>query len=264
MAKLTRVTGKVFGGSAPLNEIGQFGSALAGNPTNTQDVATIQALDAYSKGWGSAVITSRQFPPIEEVTGVLKTISYQACYMLQEGIPAYDVNTEYSNTSVVKYVNNGNVTLYLSLIDNNIGNPVTDTSSWQPLLNTSVYADTSLSNLDATGEAHFADPSLSNLNVTGNSKIVNACAPDWANAVEKSINTTYTAKSNGYFITSGYAAGRNFSMIIYVNSVERMWVGFHGGGGSSYTIPLVCPISKGDTYSVSWANSAYFLPIKGV
>ena len=32
---LTRVTGKVFGGEAPLEEIGQFGSALAGTKLNT-------------------------------------------------------------------------------------------------------------------------------------------------------------------------------------------------------------------------------------
>ena len=63
MAKLARVKGKVFAGSAPLNEIGQFGSALAGTPTNTQDVATIQALSAYDEGWNSAVITSRNYPP---------------------------------------------------------------------------------------------------------------------------------------------------------------------------------------------------------
>lgn len=132
MAKLTRVTGKVFGGSAPLDEIGQFGSALAGNPTNTQDVATIQALDAYSKGWGSAVISSRQFPPIEEVTGALKTISYQGCYLLQEGIPEYDIDTEYSNTSIVKSINNGITTLYVSLANGNKGNALSNATYWKP------------------------------------------------------------------------------------------------------------------------------------
>lgn len=130
MTKLQRVTGKVFGGSAPLNQIGQFGSALAGNPTNTQDVATIQALSAYSNGWGSGVVTSRNFPPIEEVTGVLKTISYQACYLLQEGIPEYDINTEYSNTSIVKSISGNELIFYISLADNNIGNSLTDTNYW--------------------------------------------------------------------------------------------------------------------------------------
>lgn len=130
MAKLQRVTGKVFGGTAPLDEIGQFGSAKAGTPTNTQDVATIQALEAYSNGWGSAIVTSRNFPPIEEVTGVLKTISYQTCYLLQEGIPEYDINTVYDNTSIVKSISGNELSFYISLQSNNVGNALSNTAYW--------------------------------------------------------------------------------------------------------------------------------------
>lgn len=130
MAKLTRVTAKLFGGSAPLSEIGQFGSALAGTPTNTQDVATIQALSAYDKGWGSAVISSRQFPPIEEVNGVLKTLSYQNCYLLQEGVPEYDASTEYSNTAIVKSISGNELIFYISLKNGNIGKSLSDTNYW--------------------------------------------------------------------------------------------------------------------------------------
>ena len=130
MAKLTRVTGKVFANDAPLAQIGQFGSALSGTPYNTQDVATIQNLKAYLNGWQSAVITSRNFPPIEEVNGVLKTISYQACYLLQEGIPEYDINTEYSNTSIVKSISGNELSFYISLQNKNIGHPLTDTNYW--------------------------------------------------------------------------------------------------------------------------------------
>lgn len=130
MAKLPRVTAKVFGGSAPLSEIGQFGSAKAGTPNNTQDVATIQALSAYDNGWGSAVVTSKNFPPMEEVTGVLKTISYQTCYLLQEGVPEYDINTEYSNTSIVKSTSGSNLSFYLSLQNGNVGHALSDTDYW--------------------------------------------------------------------------------------------------------------------------------------
>lgn len=129
---LTRVTGKVFGGSAPLDEIGQFGSALAGTKLNTQDVATIQALEAYSQGWGSAVISSRNFPPIEEVTGVLKTISYQACYSLQAGVPTYDIGTDYGVGDIVKVVSGSTLTFYISQQTPNIGQSLSDTAYWQP------------------------------------------------------------------------------------------------------------------------------------
>lgn len=129
---LTRVTGKVFGGEAPLEEIGQFGSALAGTKLNTQDVATIQALEAYSQGWGSAVITSRNFPPMEEVTGVLKTISYQACYSLQAGVPVYDIATDYGVGDIVKVASGSTLTFYVSQTTPNIGQSLSDTTYWKP------------------------------------------------------------------------------------------------------------------------------------
>lgn len=131
MAILTRVTGKVFGGNAPLSEIGIFGSAKAQNPTNNQDVATIQSLPAYLLGWGSGVVSGDNFPPMEEVTGVLKTISYQACYLLQEGCPVYDASTEYSNTSIVKNVSGSVLQFYISKQNGNIGHALTDTDWWQ-------------------------------------------------------------------------------------------------------------------------------------
>lgn len=128
---LTRVTGKVFGGSAQPEDIGVFGSAKAGNPTNSQDVATIQAGTAYDNGWADGVVSSENFPPMEEVTGVLKTISYQACYLLQEGVPVYDAYTEYSNTSIVKNISGSVLQFYISKQNGNIGHALTDTDWWQ-------------------------------------------------------------------------------------------------------------------------------------
>ena len=197
MAKLTRVTGKVFGSAATatVRGIGQFGSAAAGSPNLTTDVATIQALPAYLNGWGSAVITSRNFPPIEEVTGVLKTISYQTCYNLQEGVAEYDINTEYTNTSIVKSTNNGIITFYASLQDNNIGNSLTDTDYWKP----------TVLNLD-----NKADKDLSNINPTQNAKntIIGWEIPNWSSAVSFTPSSGDAVGFNGWLqceISSGYA-----------------------------------------------------------
>lgn len=114
---LQRLTGKVFAGNADLTDLGVFGSALSGTPTNptgTNTEAQIQADAAYEEGWTDAVVTTKNFPPIEEVNGVLRTISYQICYLLQEGIPVWDTNTEYSNTSVVKVINGQQLDFYIS------------------------------------------------------------------------------------------------------------------------------------------------------
>lgn len=131
MAILTRVTGKVFGSTAPADEIGQFGSALAGSPLNTSDIATIQSLPAYTNGWGSAVVSNDNFPPMEEVTGVLKTISYQACYLLQAGVPIYDANTEYAVGDIVRVSNGQQLDFYISIKgSNSLVDPEANIGKW--------------------------------------------------------------------------------------------------------------------------------------
>lgn len=135
MATLSRLTGKVFAGDANLTDLGVFGSAKDQNPTNPTGTNTeeqIQADTAYEKGWTEAVITTKNFPPIEEVNGVLRTISYQACYLLQEGVPTYDLDTNYSATSIVKSITNNILTFYLSQHDGNKGNSLSDTNHWKP------------------------------------------------------------------------------------------------------------------------------------
>jgi hypothetical protein len=131
---LQRLTGKVFAGNADLTDLGVFGSALSGTPTNptgTNTEAQIQADAAYEEGWTEAVVTTKNFPPIEEVNGVLRTISYQTCYLLQEGIPVYDPNTVYSNTSVVKVINGQQLDFYISMADNQSGHtPQTDDGTY--------------------------------------------------------------------------------------------------------------------------------------
>ena len=138
MATLKRQTAKLFAGNADVTDLGDFGSAKGGNPTNptAPSIDTDPSIEqqiqtaTYETGWTDAVVTSKNFPPIEEVNGVLRTISYQACYLLQEGIPTWDANTEYSATSIVKSINGNELEFYLSLEDNNIGNQINDNTKW--------------------------------------------------------------------------------------------------------------------------------------
>lgn len=137
MAKLERVTHKLFAENAPIVEsgttqveIGQFGSALAGTYVATNDVATLQALPAYTRGWGGAVIPNSNFPTLEDMNAVQMVQSYQTGYLYQEGIPEYDANTTYYEGSVCKIYQDGSTSIATSLIDENTGNPLTDTGSW--------------------------------------------------------------------------------------------------------------------------------------
>ena len=141
MAKLERITGKVFGETAsPTDdptlgpEIGQFGSALAGTYVGTSDVATIQSLSAWSNGFIDAVTPTNQYPPLPEMTGFGKVLSYQSAYLLQEGVPEYDANTTYYLNSICKGINaNDSLVLYRSIKDDNLGNPLSDEASWEEL-----------------------------------------------------------------------------------------------------------------------------------
>lgn len=141
MTNLQRLTGKTFGETATATgddpEIGQFGSAKAGTYIGTTDVATIQSLPAWSNGFIDAVTPSTQFPPLPEVTGAMKVLSYQENYLLQKGIAEWDSGTTYYAGDFCKGIGEGR--LYYSKIDNNTNNALTDSNSWEEFAPVSSY-----------------------------------------------------------------------------------------------------------------------------
>lgn len=158
MTKYNRITGKVFGGNATATgddpEIGQFGSAKDGSFVGTTDVATIQSLPAWSKGWIEAVSPEDNFPPLPEITGAMKVLSHQQCYLLQQGVPEWDnVTIYYKNNFSSK---NGKI--YISQSDTNQGNdPETDKVNWKEFSQDKANKD--LDNLTEAGEKHFLNKS---------------------------------------------------------------------------------------------------------
>ena len=129
-SNLPRVTHKIFAENAAPENIGQFGSALAGSPNTTSDIAEIQALPAWGEGWAGAVISERDYPALEEMTGVQKVASQQIGYIFQKGIPEWDVQTTYYTNSFCQVSG----VIYKSLTDGNLGNnPTTSETNWTPL-----------------------------------------------------------------------------------------------------------------------------------
>lgn len=133
MAKLERKKFKVFAENAPLEEMGQFGSAVATTKKNTKDIEEIQELEAWQQGWGGAVISNKNYPPMEEMNGALNVMSYQTAYTLQEGIPEWNKDTVYYIGSIVKTLVDNKVVLYQSLKNNNIGNVLDNSEYWEKL-----------------------------------------------------------------------------------------------------------------------------------
>ena len=134
MSGLSRFTQKLFGQNSP--NIAIFGSQASGTGQIASDVGNAQSLSAYTNGWAAATIGGQYRPTLEDFDALHYIDSYQINYMLQQGIPEYDAGTTYCLTpspSIVKAP--GTAQLYVSLIDNNIGNALTNTGAWSTSLN---------------------------------------------------------------------------------------------------------------------------------
>lgn len=135
MARLTRKQQKIFAESATNN--GVFGSLQGNDPTISSDPDAIQSLPAFGNGWNEATYSAELLPPLEEFQSLQYLSTRQIAYLMQEGVAEWDVNTTYYKGSLVKSIqSDGSFILYISLIDNNQGNLVTDTTKWQ-ITNTS-------------------------------------------------------------------------------------------------------------------------------
>ena len=129
MPKIARATQKIFGINSGLQQIAQFGSLANSAPIYTLDAEVIQALAQYTNGWFDAVIGGNS-PAIEDMNALCYLFAYQLAYIMQAGIPEWDDGTTYYIGSVVS---DGLGNTYSSLTDNNLNNPVTDSTNWNLL-----------------------------------------------------------------------------------------------------------------------------------
>lgn len=272
MSKLERVTAKLFAGNADRNQIGQFGSAKLNTPTNTTDISEIQELSAYDNGWGDAIISNRNFPPMEEVNGVLKTISYQTCYLLQEGIPEYDIGTTYSNTSIVKTINQDGVLLYRSLKPCNIGNALSDITSWEKIYFQNGYEDNITANRSltlsgaVTGSVNYNLSNSSNnaltINTTLAPKTFTIVSQSLSAGVQTSLSSILPDDGQIYliWITNIVSSSSNTALLAHVqtdifpNTIFNTTDGDDGRESKSRS--LICvPVGLGRYVTVSRAST---------
>jgi hypothetical protein len=132
MARIPRVLYRLFGVDGPTADFGTFGSKAAGAPVYTKDVAVIQSLDAWANGWKNALLTGERQPFLEDWNAKDHVHGYMLAYLMQEGVPEWNVNTEYHQNSIVKKP--GTFELYASIVNNNTGNALptqTDDVNWK-------------------------------------------------------------------------------------------------------------------------------------
>lgn len=157
MAKQNRVKQEIFAGQAGSRQVVAFGTAKTDNPIYTTDVAQIQNAN-FLQGWLSAILADKS-PWEEDMNAVLFAITSQLAYLFQNGIPEWDANTTYYIGDLVKNVDNqGKVTIYKSLIDENTGNALTNSSYWNIYMAESSNEEAPL----AAYEIGLPQPTLSN------------------------------------------------------------------------------------------------------
>ena len=202
MAKLTRKTQKLFASNSAA--LGKFGSAQTGVPilSPVGDLADMQSLPAYENGWNDAVISGLKRPPLEEFNSLKYINDYQNSYILQEGIAEYDAATAYFIGSLCKDV--GTSKIYKSLIDSNIGNPLTNLSSWEYLSDLRQPLNTVI----VRNESDFGVAVGSNITLANNTTYILSgaiYAPTGKSTIFLTKNLILPPRANIFIMGTGYA-----------------------------------------------------------
>lgn len=129
---LTRNPVKIFAGEASSNTyVTEFKTTESETPAFGNTPAQIQT-DAYSQGWINVNNANNVVPYGEDLNAVCLSLSYHIGYLMQDGIPEWDLETHYTINSFCKVGG----TLYKSLVANNIGHDPSVTgneSYWSPM-----------------------------------------------------------------------------------------------------------------------------------
>jgi hypothetical protein len=129
MSKLSRITQLLFGSTAGIDQIAQFGSFASGTPAFTTDPSQnsggVQSLPIFLEGWFGAILGGDS-PAIEDMNAIQFLFSRQLAYLMQAGVAEWDNATTYYIGSRAQV----NGVVYSSITNNNINHAVTDSSNW--------------------------------------------------------------------------------------------------------------------------------------
>ena len=193
---------------------------------------------------------------------------------------AYDstkavVLTLSSSTSKQNLNQAASATYYVYIIGNSTGSSIDiliSTSSTTPTLPSGYTLFRQIGSYTTDSNSKINSISYYGISPTddkGAGRILSIVAPDWANKVSKTINTTYTAESAGWiYYSSESNVNNNGSVNIYINGEVIKSEAFAGGatGGWMKVLAQNFYVGKGDTYNVTTERGVsiyYFVPVKG-
>lgn len=220
---MTRFIPKRFAENSTTNVV--FGSfqeqgGHVGDGTISNDPATLQGGAAWPIGWGAATDNFFKIPRGEEMDGVNRVITDAIVQQFTDGLTFWQSEmpvTQYQ--TIVQYQTGSDLPkLYINITGTSTSTPPdSDTTNWYMFLDTAkARANVDLSNLTATGEAHFADPNLSNLTAAGKVKSANLSAPSSSRTALTVLSTgnTYTMTANGRLYARATTVANMFSQIV--------------------------------------------------
>ena len=145
MAKLAVKPLKIFGSAlSPTGNIAQPGSVAAGAAVYSSDLTVLQALSAWLNGYAACVINTgggQSSPVLEELNGILYTLTYTLAYLKEEGIAEWDATVNYQTSS---FATNGAGVIYHSKVADNLNHAIPVGASdtyWETLASMLSLAD---------------------------------------------------------------------------------------------------------------------------
>lgn len=270
MAKIPRSTQVIFASSG-LVPTGGFGAPAAGNVATelatSSSLSTIQGLSAWLEGWLNATIGGSKFPTIEDINAFAYVLTTQAAYILQQGIPEYDIGTTYYLNGLA--MNPGTTQMYKSLTNANQGNALTNPAFWSFCCDFSSLAPnvfvggTSTGSANAQVVATVSPPATTFINgqtivftagftntgaatfVGGSMSALPINKPSGGSLVAltggeivtgNTINVTLNTTANVWVLESGTPLGS----LAYKNVTTPTVQEFTSGSAATYTIPVGC------------------------
>lgn len=135
MGKINRATQKIFGSNANSTAITQFGTAKDTNPIyiTNGNVEDIQANPSFLTGWANS-LEQDLAPFMQDSNALWYMITSQVAYIMQQGMPEYDAETEYPAGALCKNTDNyGGIVIYKALQDmlgENVGHATSEQTYW--------------------------------------------------------------------------------------------------------------------------------------
>jgi hypothetical protein len=136
MAKIIVKKTEIFASIGATGVLSEFGSYAESDVAYSTDLDDLQSRDAWAEGFASAVDANNS-PMIQDLNTLFHVLTSQLVYLYQEGISEWNAGKTYYIGSFVKHAD-GRV--FMSLIDDNLNNAITDTTKWKSVLTSKIVS----------------------------------------------------------------------------------------------------------------------------